>query len=107
MLRRFRRNLSFANVCSLLALTIAMGTGGAYAANTVFSGDIADGEVRVQDLADDAVNTWKIRNGSIWARDIHQDVIPGNRIRDNSLTGADVDESTLTAVPNASNAATA
>ena len=34
---QIRRALSFANVCSFLALTIAMGTGGAYAANTVFS----------------------------------------------------------------------
>ena len=30
------RALTFANVCSFLALTLALGTGGAYAANTVF-----------------------------------------------------------------------
>jgi hypothetical protein len=30
-----RRRLTFANVCSALALFVALGTGGAYAANTI------------------------------------------------------------------------
>ena len=41
-----RKHLTFANVCSLLALFIALGTGAAYAANTVFSTDIVNGEVK-------------------------------------------------------------
>jgi hypothetical protein len=43
MFGRFCRSTTFANVCSLLALTIAIGTGGAYAAHTVFYTDIVDG----------------------------------------------------------------
>ena len=34
MIARFRSRLTFANVCSLFALLIALGTGSAYAANT-------------------------------------------------------------------------
>ena len=45
MAHRLLRALTFSNVCSFLALTIALGTGTAYAANTVFSTDIVDGEV--------------------------------------------------------------
>ena len=42
MLDRLRRSTTFANVCSLLALTVAVGTGGAYAANTVFLNPSSD-----------------------------------------------------------------
>ena len=55
MIARFRSRLTFANVCSLLALLIALGTGSAYAANTVFSTDIVDGEVKTADIANNAV----------------------------------------------------
>ena len=51
MLARLRGRLTFANVCSFLALLIALGTGSAYAANTVFSTDIVDGEVKTADIA--------------------------------------------------------
>ena len=38
--RRLGRHLTFANVCSALALTVALGTGTAYAAGQVRSADI-------------------------------------------------------------------
>ena len=63
MLARLRTRLTFANVCSFLALTIAIGTGGAYAANTVFSTDIVDGEVKAADIAKNAVRAPEIRDG--------------------------------------------
>jgi hypothetical protein len=37
MFARIRRGLTFANVCSFLALVIALGAGTAYAANSVTS----------------------------------------------------------------------
>ena len=43
-----------------LALLIALGTGSAYAANTVFSTDIVDGEVKTADLANNSVRANKI-----------------------------------------------
>ena len=52
MADRLKRSLTFANVCSFLALFVAVSTGGAFAANTVFSTDIVDGEVKTEDIAD-------------------------------------------------------
>ena len=70
MFGRFGRSTTFANVCSLLALTIAVGTGGAYAANTVFSTDIVDGEVKNADLASNSVTSTNIYNGSVLNADL-------------------------------------
>ena len=62
MSRRIRSHLTFANIAAGLALVIALGTGTAYAANTVFSADIVDGEVKTPDIASNAVGTGKIGN---------------------------------------------
>jgi hypothetical protein len=65
MFRKLRARMSFANVVSVMALTIAMGTGGAYAANTIGSADIIDGEVKTVDLGADAVTAPKIKSNSV------------------------------------------
>jgi hypothetical protein len=65
MVARSRRHVTFANVCSALALIIAVGTGTAYAANTVFSTDIVDGEVKTEDLNTGAVTSTKVADGAI------------------------------------------
>ena len=52
-------------MCSFLALLIALGTGSAYAANTVFSTDIVDGEVKTADLDNNAVRSTKIGTGQV------------------------------------------
>ena len=65
MIARFRRNVTFANVCSALALLIALGTGTAYAANTISSDDIIDGQVKTVDLGDAAVTSEKVADGAI------------------------------------------
>ena len=50
-----RTRITYANVMSTVAVFLALATGGAYAANTVFSTDIVDGEVKNPDLATSAV----------------------------------------------------
>src|SRR3954467_8277575 len=100
MARRLRRRLTFANVCSFIALTVALGTGGAYAANTIGSDDIIDesiqsvdiknGQVRVGDpggsavpsakVAADAVDGSKVLDGSIGNADIAADAVDGSKI---------------------------
>ena len=90
MASRIRRALTFANVCSFLALTIAMGTGGAYAANTVFSADIADGEVKNVDLANNSVGTYKVINASITNSDLAANAVNGAKILDNAIAHADL-----------------
>jgi hypothetical protein len=64
-----RRRTTYANVTATLAFVVALGSGGAYAAN----------------LAKNSVGSAQVRNGTI----------KGVDVRDNGLTGADVDESTL------------
>jgi hypothetical protein len=90
MLRRIRRRLTFANVCSFLALTIALSTGGAYAANTVFSTDIVDGEVKHADLAANSVTSTNIYNGSVLGPEIHADAVDSSKVADESLTSSDL-----------------
>jgi hypothetical protein len=91
---------------------VALGGTGAYAANTVFSSDIVDGEVKTPDLATDAVTTPKLRNGavertklgsvSVSTEKINNSAVTSNKLRDDDVTGTDVLESSLGQVPLAS-----
>ena len=65
MWRKLRARLTYANVASSIALFVALSTGAAYAANTVFSTDIVNGEVKTADLDGSAVTTGKIANGAV------------------------------------------
>ena len=82
MLRRLRPR-SIYDVFAVLALVVAVGGTGAYAANTVFSSDIADGEVQSADVKDNSLNTFDVQT------------FLGADVVNNTLTGDDVDESTL------------
>ena len=77
----FVRRLTFANVCSFLALLIALGTGSAYAANTVFSTDIVDGEVKTADLDNNAV-THRPRSATGRSRNVDLARRRGRRLED-------------------------
>jgi hypothetical protein len=90
MFRRIGRSTTFANVCSLLALTIAVGTGGAYAANTVFSTDIVDGEVKHADLAGSSVTSTNIYNGSVLNAEIGANAVDGSKILDSTIAAVDL-----------------
>ena len=90
MLARPHPRLTFANVCSFLALLIALGTGSAYAANTVFSTDIVDGQVKAPDIDTNAVTTAKLRNGNVNTVDIADDAVDGSKILDSSVGAADL-----------------
>jgi hypothetical protein len=85
-MRRIRNRLTYANVMSTLALVLALGGGVAYAANTVFSSDIVNGEVKSPDIGTDEVRSVDVRD----------DLMTGG-----GLSGADIRESTLGKVPNA------
>ena len=45
-MRTLGSHMTYANVISTLCLVLILGGGAAYAANTVFSTDIVDGEVK-------------------------------------------------------------
>ena len=95
MLRRIRPHLTFANVAAGLALFVALATGSAYAANTVFSADIVDGQVKTLDLANGAVTTEKLAGGAVTTERVKNDNLTGGDVAPDSLKGSDIDESTL------------
>ena len=124
MLSKFRPR-SVYDVIAVLGCFVALATGTAYAANTVFSGDIVDGQVKAPDIAQGAVLSDEIANGQVKAADIGDgevraaeiagaavtsdeiatgavrglevldDNLTGADVANNTLKGADVDESTL------------
>jgi hypothetical protein len=108
MLARLRPRLTYANVMSTVAVFVAVSTGGAYAANTIFSADIVDGEVKTPDIASaavtstklgaGAVGTDKLAGGAVTSEKVRDNSLAGRDVFDNSLKGADIDESTLTSI---------
>ena len=88
-----------------LALFLVLTSGTAYAANTVFSTDIVDGEVKTPDIASNAVGTGKIGNNQVFSDDVRDDTLAGGglaaadlrsgsvgsaEVANNSLGGADI-----------------
>jgi hypothetical protein len=104
MLARIRSKLTYANVVASLALFIALGTGGAYAANTIRSGDIVDGEVKTPDIANGAVNRDRLASNSVIKSKLNNSSVDGSKVGDDSLGGADIVESSLGEVPSAATA---
>ena len=102
------------NVVAYLALFIALGGTSAYAANTVFSSDIVDGQVMTPDLADSGVTSAKIVDGGVHWADLSTNSVTSSRVTDATLkgvdladdtvTGAQIDESSLGTVPAATSA---
>jgi hypothetical protein len=67
---RFRRHMTFANVCSFAALFVALSTGGAYAAGKLIDGKtIKPGTVGKTQLAKNAVTSSAVKNGSLTKKD--------------------------------------
>jgi hypothetical protein len=52
-----------------------------YAANTVFSADITDGEVKTADLANNAITAAKIKDGEVKAAEIAADAVGASEIQ--------------------------
>jgi len=82
--------LTYANVVATLALVIAVAGGTAYAANTVFSADIVNGEVKTADLANRGVTSAKIADASVALGDLAPDSIDAEKVANNSLGSAEL-----------------
>src|SRR3954447_14563716 len=80
-------NGRYANVTATMALVVALG-GSAYAANTVRSRDIKNGEVKRVDLANDAVTSGKVKNGALLSQDFKQGQLPAGQKGDRGDRGA-------------------
>jgi hypothetical protein len=96
MLRSLCERITYANVVATLALFIALATGGAYAANTIASEDIIDGEVKNQDLATDAVTYDKIANANVIRKKIPLGAVDTGRIADGTILDVDLKNSSVT-----------
>jgi len=98
MLRRLSSRVTYANVMSTIAVVVAVGTGSAYAANTVFSTDIVDGEVASVDIKNQDIKSADVKDESLTTFDVSTflgaDVVDGTLtgadVLDNSLSGADI-----------------
>jgi hypothetical protein len=60
----------------------------AYAANTVFSSDIVDGEVKTPDLANNAVTAAKIKDSEVKAAEIAANAVGSSEIATNAVGAA-------------------
>lgn len=78
----------YANVTSTLALVIAVGGSGAYAASTIRSHDIRNGEVKAVDVANGAITSAKVRDGSLRRADFRPGELPASPAGSAGPTGA-------------------
>jgi hypothetical protein len=90
MLARLRSSLTYASVVSTIALCLVVGGGSALAADTIFSSDIVDGEVKNNDLAANAVGSAKIADRSVKNADLGLGASSSNTIADGGIQGVDV-----------------
>jgi hypothetical protein len=88
VLARFRSRLTFSNVAAGLALFVALSTGGAYAANTVFSTDIVNDQVYTADVRNDT-----LVNGGLTAIDLQRGSVGSSEVlNDNLSSGGLIDQ---------------
>ncbi len=90
MIARLVQHVTYANVASTLALVVALGTGTAYAANTIGSSDIIDGAVKTVDLASGAATSGKIRDAGVGTADLGDGAVTSSKIADGSVTAAEL-----------------
>jgi hypothetical protein len=131
--KTIKAHLSYANVLSTLALVLAVGTGGAYAANQIAERSVGAKQLRPGavtadkirkhavtapkleaaavkqgKIANGAISSAKIQAGAVTSEKIPNGAVTPEKVPDDSLTGRKVDEATLSQVPsaNAANFAT-
>ena len=100
-----RRHLTYANVISTFCLVMVVGGGAAYAANTISSSDIINGQVKsvdigtaavaTVDIAADAVDSSKIDDNTVTTADVANNSLRGADVASNSLDGLDIQEGSL------------
>jgi hypothetical protein len=103
-MRRLRRQVTYANVASTIALVLALGAGGAYAAGKIGSREIKKGAVHTRQIGNRQVKRQDIAGGSINSGKVSNSTLTGKDLKDDSLSGLDVNEGSLGIVPQSSTA---
>ena len=93
---RFRPRLSYANVVSTLCLILVVGGGAAYAADTIGSEDIINGQVKSPDIGNNQVRSADIRADAVDGSKVLDNSLGTNDVATNSLFGSDIFYGTLT-----------
>ncbi len=93
---RFRPRLSYANVVSTLCLILVVGGGAAYAADTIGSEDIINGQVKSPDIGNNQVRSADIRADAVDGSKVLDNSLGTNDVATNSLFGSDIFDGTLT-----------
>ena len=93
-----------ATVVAYVALFVALGTGGAWAAATIGPQDIKDNAIHTRHIRDSAVKTKKIAQGAVTTSRMADGAVTGDKAGTDTLTGDNIDESTLGQVPTAAQA---
>lgn len=89
MLSRIRPRLSYANVVATLALVLAVGGGGAYAAQKIRSHQIAPHAVTGSKINFNAVTGSKVKGSSLSGSDVRDGTITTLDLRDGTLRAGD------------------
>jgi hypothetical protein len=74
----------------VLALLIALGTGSAYAANTVFSEDIVNGQVKAVDIGTGQVQSADVKNEGLTQDDLGSNSVDATEVADDSIDGGEL-----------------
>ena len=91
MLARFRSHVH-SNVVGYVALFVALGGTGAYAANTIGSEDVIDDSLQSQDIKNLTIGTNDLAINSVFGSRIRDQAILSSHVVDDALTGADIAE---------------
>lgn len=81
-----RPRLTYANVVSTLALFLALGSGAAYAASKVQSGDIAPGAVHTSDVFKRAITSGKLAVGAVRSNQIVDGAVGSKQLGDGAVS---------------------
>jgi hypothetical protein len=84
------RPRSVYDVLAAVGFFVAVSTGGAYAANTVFSTDIVDGEVKTPDIASQAVTGPKLKASAVAASKLADNAVTSPKIIDDAVGAPDI-----------------
>jgi hypothetical protein len=81
---------SIYDLFAVIGCVAAVTTGSAYAANTVFSTDIVDGEVKNADIAGNSITSNRIYPGSVMNTDLGDGAVDSAKILDESVSSSDL-----------------
>src|SRR5688572_10833081 len=95
-MRSLRRHLTYANVMSSIAVFAVLATGGAYAADTIFSTDIVDGEVKLADVGTGAVGSGEVVNNALTSSDIASQAVGTSELTNGAVGNLDLGADAVT-----------